>query len=290
MTARPLLSVVVASWNSQSLLRECLGVLRPQCAIMNAELIIVRSAHQDDETVAAVAEGCRLVAAPAHASLPHLRATGLVRASGEWVALTEDHVLADANWLAALMGAATAGVHVVGGRIGNGQRARATDCGAFFAEYGPYGGTHEAAGPPRFAAANVAYHHSIVAEVAESFAGGEWENETHDRLQAAARSFRFVPAALVRQNRSYGIGPFCRDRFAHGRDYAQARAGRIPRWHRAALFAATPLLPLLLAARIAKAAHTDGAPDFWRALPATLIFLSAWAAGEAIGYARGGAR
>ncbi len=135
--------------------------------------------------------------------------------------------------------------------------------------------------------ANVAYHRSVVAEVAAWASQGCWENVIHERLYAAGRRFRLVPAARIRQNQSYRLTAFCRDRFEHGRDYAATRGRGLPLWRRAALVAATPLLPALLAARIARLTDPEERREFGRALPATLTFLAAWCAGEAAGYVRG---
>jgi hypothetical protein len=182
-------------------------------------------------------------------------------------------------------------VQVLGGSMGNAKRDRPTDCGAFFSEYGFFGAhrSHTAAGaPPLVTGANVAYHRSVVAEVAAWARNGSWENVIHDRLHATGHRFRLVPAARIRQNQSYRLAAFCRDRFEHGRDYAATRARGLPLWRRAALAAGTPLLPALLTARIARIADPEERQEFRRALPATLTFLAAWSIGEAAGYIGGG--
>jgi GT2 family glycosyltransferase len=223
--------------------------------------------------------------------MPRLRGIGLAQARGEWVAMTEDHCIADPGWLAALVAATGPGAEVLGGRMGNAQRARATDCGAFFSEYGFFGARHDGASgdsPPLITGANVAYHESVVNRVAAWATSGNWENVMHGRLHASGCRFRVVPSALIRQNQTYRLGAFCRDRFEHGRGYAANRARGTSAWGRAILAASTPILPLLLATRVARAVSPEERRHFWRALPATLTFLAAWSAGEAVGYARAG--
>lgn len=290
MTATPLISVVVASFRSPGLVAESLDSLRSQCARHGAELILARAAREPGVALAGIATDCRVIAAPADADVPRLRAAGLAEARGEWVALTEDHCVADPGWLDALSAASDPGVHVLGGRMGNAKRERAIDCGAFFSEYGFFGG-HRSRGtvrePPLVTGANVAYHRSVVAEVAAWARKGDWENVIHDRLHAAGRRFRLVPGARIRQNQSYRLAAFCRDRFEHGRDYAATRGRELPLWRRVALAATTPLLPALLTARIARSADPEERREFRRALPATLTFLAAWSLGEAAGYVGG---
>jgi hypothetical protein len=248
-------------------------------------------AEREAPATLACAATCRVITAPADVDVPRLRATGLAAARGEWVAMTEDHCVADPGWLEALLNAPSADVHILGGRMGNARRDRATDCGAFFSEYGFFGATHAPASAvraPLVTGANVAYHRSVVAEVARWAGEGSWENVIHDRLHASGRRFRLVPAARVRQNQRYDVTAFCRDRFEHGRDYAGTRGFGLPLWRRVALLAATPVLPVLLAARIARLTDPEERREFRRALPATLTFLAAWSAGEAAGYLYGG--
>ncbi len=174
--------------------------------------------------------------------------------------------------------------------MGNAQRKRTIDRGAFFSEYGFFGanGLGDVAGTlPLITGANVAYHRSVLAEVTAMATAGMWENEIHERLHAGGRRFHLVPAARIRQNQNYRLGAFCRDRFEHGRDYAVTRAGSLPGWRRGLLLAATPVLPLVLASRVARTVDPEERPYFRSSLPATLTFFAAWSAGEAAGYLRG---
>lgn len=285
--------MVVASFRDTEVLGQCVASLRPQCEALGAELLIVRAPRESAERLRDLTAGCRVVPALAGDDIPRLRGRGLAAASGEWVAVTEDHCVADAGWLSALIAASGPGADVLGGTMGNAHRDRRTDCGAFFSEYGFFGaGMHapSSAVPPLVTGANVAYHRRVVGEVAAWALNGEWENVIHDRLHAAGRTFRMVPDARVRQNLHYALGAFALDRFEHGRDFAATRARSLPAWRRMIYAAATPVLPVVLARRIARAVDPAERPHFGRALPATLAFLAAWAAGEATGYLFGHAR
>lgn len=293
MSERPAISVVVASFRGLDLLAQCLDSLRPQCQRLGTELIVARAHRETPDRLGGIATGCRVVPAPATADVPRLRGIGIAEADGEWVALTEDHCVADPGWLDALLGAVGPEVHVLGGSMGNAKPERATDWGAFFSEYGFFGANRPVSlegATPLITGANVAYHRSVVPQVAAWALEGSWENVIHDRLHAGGHRFRLVPPARIRQNLSYHLASFCADRFEHGLDYAATRAQRLPVWRRAALIAASPVLPLLLATRVARSVNAEERRHFVRALPATLAFLSAWAVGEAVGYARGAAR
>jgi len=251
------LSVVVASVSGVDGLAQCLARLKPQCERAGAELIVARAAGDPLPALARITDGCLFRAAPARAGLPRVRGVGLSLAAGEWIALTEDTCLADEGWVEAMVRAIRPGIQVFGGGIANARRERLTDCGAFFAEYGLYGAGSNGGATSMFAAANVMYHRSVLSSVARWCEEGEWENVIHDRLRESGHLFHFAQDAWVRLNASHRIGAFCRNRFQHGRAYAEARARNLPRWQRAVLAAVTPLVPALIVGRIARSVQKE---------------------------------
>jgi len=187
----------------------------------------------------------------------------------------------------------TGDVAVVGGSMGNARPARAIDAGAFFAEYGFFGPRRHAGQPgaaPLITGANVAYRRGVLSDVAAWASAGAWEDVVHGRLAAQGVRFRVVPDAMVLQNLEYTLGGFCRDRFDHGHDYAVVRTAEVGWLRRLALAAGTAALPPLLGWRVWRSAGRATPGAFLRALPFTLIFLGAWAMGEAAGYLRAGQR
>jgi GT2 family glycosyltransferase len=287
---KPTLSVVVASNRERALLDACLSSLLPQCAQQGAELIVARASSPNE--VGALARAMpqvRFIAAPRDATIPQLRGIGMAEATGDIVALTEDHCIADEHWVEVILRHAMEGADVVGGGMGNAQRSRAVDWGAYFAEYGFFAPSrpNSDGGAPLLTAANVAYSRRVLDEVVAWARRGEWENVAHDRLLARGSILRFARTAEIFQNKSYRFGDFCLDRFRHGRDYARRRLAEEPFAHRWLLLAATPLLPFLLTGRVARAAGPTRWATFLRALPATFAFLTAWSVGEAAGYLLG---
>ncbi len=102
--------------------------------------------------------------------------------------------------------------------------------------------------------------------------------------QGASRSLRRPRST---RTSATGFGDFCRDRFAHGRDYAAERLTEEGAGRRWLYLAGAPLLPFVLTGRVARAAGRRRLGPFIRALPFTFLFLGAWSAGEAAGYLRG---
>lgn len=281
----PRLSVVVASRQERKVLDACLASLLPQCAAHGAELIVARGGTIGE--IETAYPSVIFVEAPEGAALPALRAAGMAVADGDVVALTEDHCVASPDWLAQMLMAHRAGADVVGGAMENARGERALDWAAYFAEYGSYINPADAGAPQHVTAANVAYGRTVLGDVIAAAREGHWEKVAHDRLAARGRAVAFLRTAAVYENISHRFGDFCRDRFAHGRDYAAERlmeegAGR--RW---LYLAGAPLLPFVLTGRVARAAGRRRLGPFIRALPLTFLFLGAWSAGEASGYLRG---
>ena len=285
----PTVSVVVASNRDKALLQACLGSLLGQCQRLNAELLVARAGASSD--VAALAKtypSVRFVTAPADSSIPQLRAIGMGQAAGDVVALTEDHCIADENWVEALTQTANSDADVVGGGMDNARRSRAVDWAAYFAEYGFFATDRpEPQGTPLLTGANIAYKRHVIADVIAWAQDGEWENVAHTRLVARGSMLRFARTAAIYQNQTYSVSAFCVDRYEHGRDYARKRLVEDPAAKRWFLLAASPLLPALLTWRVARASARGRWGTFLRALPATVLFLTAWSVGEGVGYLRG---
>ena len=286
----PTVSVVVASNRDKSLLQACLGSLLAQCQRLNAELLVARAgASSEVSALGKTYPSVRFIAAPAEATIPQLRAIGMGQAAGDIVALTEDHCIADENWVEALTHSAHGDADVVGGGVDNARRASVVDWAAYFAEYGFFSTDRpeRTDGAPLLTGANVAYKRHVIADVIGWAQEGEWENVAHTRLVARGSMLRFARTAAIYQNQSYSLAAFCADRYEHGRDYARKRLVEEPGARRWFLFVASPLLPALLTWRVARASARNRLGTFVRALPATMLFLTAWSVGEAVGYLRG---
>jgi GT2 family glycosyltransferase len=275
-------SIVIASFRESALLDACLTAALAEARTLGAEVVVAR-AHADAAVVAERYPGVRVVAVNPGAPLPEVRGRGVAAASGDPVALTEDHCVPAPGWLAALAAARQRGADVAGGGMAHSPTSRVLDWGAYFSEYGFFSFARPATtGVPLITGANVAYGRAWVAEIAQWMIEGAWENVVHDRLAARQARFEFVPAAQVRHQHRYRFAAFCRDRFEHGRDYARDRLQErgSNRWVRALL---TPALAPVLFRRVMVASAGESPAAFWKASPFTFAFLSAWAAGEAAG-------
>ena len=277
-------AVVIASMRPAELVAQTLAALRPQCQRLGASIVVARPAHRTQTLDHDLGDNVRVVAAPTDATLPVVRGTGLANADADWVALTEDNCVPDPRWLETLLAAANPGLAVVGGGMGNALDGRLIDWAAYFAEYGFYGPQRTSSVDHLVTDANVMYARHVLGRVSAWALAGSWEDDIHLRLHQAGAQFGFAPAAIVRQNEPQRFLPFCANRFDHGRQFAAVRAANIGRAERLARAMTTPLLPVVLLARIARAAGAGSPSAFLRSMPLTLAFLASWGAGEFSGY------
>ncbi|MDQ2665198.1 MAG: glycosyltransferase [Gemmatimonadota bacterium] len=289
------ISVVVASFRDRRILDACMDALLPQCERIGAELIVSRADHAAGlEQLAKDYPAVRVISVAKGTGIPQLRGAGLATASGDIVALTEDHCVPAENWVSTFAAYANTNVDVVGGGMDNARTERALEWGAFFAEYGFFSAVTPRPPQPEgttllLTGANVAYARRVLGDVVAWTLDGAWENVVHDRLRAAGAKMVFDRAARVGQNLMYSLGAFCADRFQHGHDYARVRLALSPGQNRWVRIAASLALPPVLTLRVARTAigSRTRAVAFLRALPFTFAFLAAWSAGEAVGYLRG---
>lgn len=294
MTIAPDISVAVASFRDRAVLDACLASLVAQCARVGAPLVVARADDASSiHALSAAYPSVTFVRVAKGSDLPRIRGAALGASTGTLVALTEDHCVADEDWVARLGAHVGRGEDVIGGSMDNAQRARALDWGAFFAEYGFFSAQSDrvvtAGSAILITGANVAYSRRVLHDVVSWMTEGAWENVVHDRLREGGAVMAFDPAARVGQNLHYDFAAFVSDRYRHGHDYARVRLAEAPGSNRIVRAAATVLLPPVLTLRVARTAigSRSRALSFARALPFTLAFFAGWAAGEAVGYLKG---
>lgn len=120
-SSAPAISVVVASLRERKFLERCLDSLLPQCAEVNAEVVVARKGPTHE------LEGLRrgypwvtLVAGPWGAGTAELRAAGMAAATGDVVAIIEDDREVESNFMRQLTGLTTSPPQARRGTSGQG--------------------------------------------------------------------------------------------------------------------------------------------------------------------------
>jgi hypothetical protein len=218
----------------------------------------------------------------------NLAAAAVSAADGELVLLTEDHCLPDADWVAALSRAIIEGRGAVGGTVDPLDEDNMTpfDWAFYYVDFFRYQTPRQRGPVSTLSSCNAGYRKSDLQSLDD-----QWRTSFHEtRINAALRErigpLWMEPGARVEAGRKVHRGDALRERFAFGRIYACRRIDKPHRAMRPWLALASPLLPLLLLARLGRAARRDRATarKFRRSLPDLALLVLAWSAGEALGY------
>lgn len=284
------LSVVVASVNGFPYLGECLGALERRCP----EVEVVVADWTDPVTRMQVRErwpGVRLLSFDDPMAVPELRAAGIAAATAPHVAVIEDHCMVRDGWSHRILAAHAAGHPVVGGAIRNAAVRRIRDWAAFLCEYSehmePVAGGRVGSLPGM----NVSYDRRALTAMAELLAQGRWETWLHPHLQRQGFALFCDPAIVVDHAKEFGVCEFLSQRYHYARSHAGMRNPQ-PCWRRFVYLCGSALLVPLLYLRVARNVVTKRRQRrrLVAATPLLLLYLGAWALGEAVGYAAGGGR
>lgn len=286
--SRSSLSIVVAAWNSPASLERALSSLRAQAE--GVEVVV--ASNLGPGTAPAVSSGlpsARLVERPTDATVPELRTAGIDCATGQIVALTEDHVVFDDAWCSRILAAHDQPYDVVGGAVENARGASPLDWAVYFYDYGQYmlpGCAGEAAA---LTGLNVSYKRAALDRVAEVFRAGFVETRVHEALRESGSRLYFAPDALVYHVKRYGSREALAQAFHLGRSFGGSRF-QASRWlARAAYAVGTAALPVVLTLRAARSVARNGrnGRELLASLPYLVALEAAWSAGEFCGYCFG---
>jgi hypothetical protein len=289
-TSRPELSVVVASVNGFPYLGKCLDALRTHAH--DAEIVVADST--DPVTRQRIRDGwpeVELHSFEEPTPVPRLRAAGMKVARGSYVAVIEDHCVVTEAWADAI-GKAHAGGHpVVGGPIRNAATKRIRDWAAFLCEYSEHMEPLPQGAVLSLAGMNVSYSREAISAIGEFLCRGLWETWLHPHLQAQGFELWCESSAVLLHDKGFGVGEFVGQRYHFARAYAGMRNVELG-WKRVVYCLGTPLLIPLVYGRIARNVRRrrGHGTDLAKATPLILLYLVAWTAGEAVGYAAGGGK
>jgi len=281
------LSVVVISYNAGRL-AECLERLTRQPDA--AEIIVSDCSDRDPAgTLASQFPRVRFLHFTEKRSVPQLRWAGVRQSTGDLVATLEARTMPAEDWCAVLSRAHAAhpDAPVVGGPVALLAPGSPHDEGLYFCEYGAFAPPIDAGPVASLSGANLSYRRQALEAARDLVDAGRWETPLHERWRAEGRPLVLSTATVLFEN-AMPASTAIRQRFAYGRGYAAVRVEGAGWMRRAAYAAFCPALPVLMTARLIQSLRYKKLwSRFWRALPWILVFNSAWAAGECVGYLAG---
>jgi glycosyltransferase involved in cell wall biosynthesis len=288
-TQNPAISVVIACIVGASFIDECLDSLELQAGKCGAEVIVV--ACGTAEFAARIANKfpwVRVIHRAERETVPDLRRHGVESASGEIVAIIEEHCVAAPDWLEQILKAHAGGdFGVVGGPVASDGYARLRDWVVYFCEYNNYLPPWQEGGEHALGSANISYRRAVLLKYKDQLGAGYWEASLHPRLWADGVKFHATAAMVVRHHGPFNYGYYLQQRYWFSRAFAGARKLSAP--SRIVYLLASPLLPFLLMARMAlrvgnKRCHVG---KFILSLPLLAPVLIVYVTGEFVGYLAG---
>ena len=282
-------SVVIASIVGPPFLDECLMSLEKQATEQGAEVIVV--ACGDAQFAGRIARGfqwTRVLHRPERESVPDLRRHGLEAASGDVVAIIEEHCLAAPDWLQRVVeGHSSGDCGAVGGPVVDYDYRRLRDWVVYFTEYNGYLPPWRDGEMHSLGSANIAYSRAALLKYRDALGTGYWEAALHARMAADGLRFSPAPAMLVYHRGPFDYGYYLRQRYWFSRAFAGAR--NWPASRRAMYLAASPAAPFLLLARMASRVFSKRCRvgKFLQSVPLVIPALFVYVAGECMGYLAG---
>ncbi len=285
---QPQISVVVASVSGLPSITDCLEALVRQKGNVSYEVLVVDRCGE--ETRAALQNRfpqpqIRLIAVDGRPSISRLRAIGINRARGRWIAILEDHCNVVPEWCQVVSRACAAGHHVIGGAIENGSNRRTVDWAVFFCEYSRFMLPLKRGPVIEITGNNSVYDRTVLSQLQPELDKDALDSLLHRRLRELGIPFYCEPDQVAFHKKEFGCGGFVLQRYHYSRSYASMRLDGAPKWKRMLYAGAMPLLPGLLLARIIRTVVQKGRhrKNFLRALPLIGTFVLVWAWGEAVG-------
>jgi hypothetical protein len=289
----PSLSVVVVTPDRVATVRKTLRRLRSQSICERIEVVIVAPSVEGlglDESELSEFCGWRVVEVGHMRSTARARSAGVRASRAEVVAFVEDHAFPARGWAEALVERHAEGWAAVGPCMANANPRGATSWANLLIEYAPWLYPTEGGERAHLPGHNGSYKRALLVGYGERLeAMLDAESVLHWDLRSRGRRLYLEPRARVFHQNFSARAPSLALRFNGGRLFASARARGWPARRRACYACASPLIPFVRLARIARELLKPGRPRrlMPKVLPALLVGLLFDGAGECVGYAFG---
>ena len=291
---KPVVSVVIPSYNMRQGIGRCLDALQRQVGEVGFEVIVVDSSTDDSvDTIRSHPLPVTLDVQRERKFPGDARNIALTHARGKLIAFTDADCLPAPDWIESIVAAHKAHPDepVIGGVIENANPDSYVSWGAHlcsFAQWLPRGTIQRMDEVPTCCL-------SVKREIFEragSFEEGVYSSDSAFFWRLAEIGIRplCLPTIRVAHVNVDRVAELAMKMTERGRHFATLRARRFSRLRRQAYVALSPILPLrLLLKRTGQAIQAGSLTRFVQVSPLVLLGLICWSIGEAQGYAgRGG--
>ena len=280
----PALTVVLAVDGASDRIDDRLDAIARSCQGLDADVLVV---HSRDIPIAMPAHppiSATALAAPGDL-VPTFWGLGIANARGDVVALTTTQFRVTEGWARELLRPFEADDTVgAGGSVTVSPDAAALTRAVFLIRYSEHMAVPGAPSPAEIAGDNAAYRRAAVLRACPNVADGFWEVDVHRVLRAQGGRIVHVPQAIAEFSPALSLREMFANRVVHGSHFGAYRV-QVLRWPRLVAVAVTPLVPMVLLARILGRIRRTGQSlsSAFVLLPAMVTLLGAWAVGEARG-------
>lgn len=288
-TGTPELSVVVVILAGGAHVGRCLETLRKQEHPPAMEVIVP---HDDRRAEMAVLREqfpeVKFVRVAGERSYAELRTAGVKASRGRIVAITEDQCIPPPRWCANVIEAHRTPYAAIGGPVEKQTPDSPLNWAIYLRELGTFMPPVTEGPAHALTDCNVTYKRPALDAIASVWAHVFHEPDVHAALAQYGESAALwlSPALLTMQQRTLRLGPALAERYAFGRLYGGLRVAAVSPARRLVLILLSPLLPVLLVARVVlgvlrKRRHIGAC---LAALPYITLFALVWGWGEFVGY------
>ncbi|NUN67335.1 glycosyltransferase (plasmid) [Pseudanabaena biceps] len=289
MNISPKLSVIIPSFNSLSVLEQCLTALVPQIQDGQVEVLVIRGlSKQSDEyqILQKQFDQMQWISATEGETVPKMRLLGITHSKGEIIALLEDDCIVCSNWCSSIIKAHQSYDGVIGGAVEPSAYLKSLDWGVYLCEYArfmlPFEGIVQV-----LSGNNVSYKRTTLNQLMEKNPCNEgfYEVFTHLALQQSGQCLKADSSLIVHNCNSWKFTNISTVPFHHGRGFAGMRFVNQP-LKRILFTGLTLVLPFIQMSRIIKLVliRKRYVFELIKAAPYILIFFISWTSGEFVGY------
>ena len=291
-SGHPAVSVVIASHDTAPTIGACLQALQDQPNPDLLEIIVADSSTDGtDRIIRRDFPGVRLLHFTDDLGLAQLRGHGIAAAAADIIAVIDPYSIVGPGWLPALLEAHQRRSNlVIGGAVDlhDADRQRLSAWALYLWEYGRFMPPVTAGPVDILPGSNISYKRPALGDPGLLRQRGFWKTFVNWAVDAREPLW-LDPAVVVSLRKPIPTGSFLRTRYDHGRCFAGMRVAGASRSTRVGRALTTPILPLLLWFRVARAFWPKGRRrrEFVLTTPTQLLLFANWARGELVGYLRG---
>lgn len=281
------LSIVIATTKAWPEIQPCLESLHEQAQAVGAEVLVGDAHGQGLPPDVAVRYPAVKWIKSRGTSVFHLRGLAITQASGDIVAVTEDHCTVTPGWCEGILKAHRdhPEAAAIGGVVKNGATARLIDWSNFLIVFGPFTEPIETGAQPAISLqANISYKRQILPRNLPRL--GMMEFLFNRQLRKRGEVLIADDRLVVSHNQTWGFWGTFAAHFHNGRSIAGFRLQRISRLERLIRLGGVAILPAYLLwvtiwpvvrkHRLLKPAMAS--------LPLTALVVTCHALGEGVGY------